>query len=72
MKPILTPAYGRDYTTKEEVLKDWNDGKDFKAHTPRGVTYTNRSDLAHLFPPDDYILRYNKNRRVTLVSTHLE
>lgn len=26
---ILVPAYGKDYKSKEEVLKAWNDGKDF-------------------------------------------
>ena len=26
---ILTPAYGRDYNSKEAVLADYNDGKDF-------------------------------------------
>jgi|AJXC01.1.fsa_nt_gi hypothetical protein len=26
---IVIPAYGRDYATAAEVLKDWNDGKDF-------------------------------------------
>lgn len=25
----LTPAYGRDYKNKKEVLKDWNGNKDF-------------------------------------------
>jgi hypothetical protein len=24
------PAYGRQYKTTEECLKDWNEGKDFK------------------------------------------
>lgn len=24
------PAYGRRYATSEDLLKDWNDGKDFK------------------------------------------
>lgn len=27
---VIVPAYGRDYKTREDVLKDWNDGKDFK------------------------------------------
>lgn len=26
----LVPAYGRDYINKDDALKDWNDGKDFK------------------------------------------
>ena len=25
----LTPAYGRDYKSKKDVLKDWEEGKDF-------------------------------------------
>lgn len=25
----LVPAYGRDYKSKKEVLKDWDDNKDF-------------------------------------------
>lgn len=25
-----TPAFGRDYRSKAEVLKDWNEGKDFR------------------------------------------
>ena len=29
MLPTLTPAYGRDYTSKTKVLQDFNDGKDF-------------------------------------------
>ena len=27
---ILRPAYGRSYKTQDEMLKDWNDGKDFR------------------------------------------
>lgn len=27
---ILQAAYGRTYHTKEEVIKDWEKGKDFK------------------------------------------
>lgn len=26
----VTPAYGRDYTNKAQVLTDWNAGKDFR------------------------------------------
>lgn len=28
-----TPAYGRDYKSKAEVLKDWNEGKDFLGYS---------------------------------------
>ena len=27
---LLVPAYGRKYKNKQEVLKDWYTGKDFK------------------------------------------
>lgn len=27
---ILTPAYGRTYSTEQELLADWNAGEDFK------------------------------------------
>jgi hypothetical protein len=33
MSGTLTPAYGRDYTSKKEALQDWNDGKDFILHS---------------------------------------
>lgn len=26
---VLTPAYGRDYKSKKEVLAAWDEGKDF-------------------------------------------
>lgn len=32
---VMWPAYGRAYRTKEEMLADWNAGKDFVA-APRG------------------------------------
>jgi hypothetical protein len=35
----LTPRYGRDYKSKAEVVKDWEDGKDFT--------------VANAFHPDD-------------------
>lgn len=32
MKLHAGPAYGRIYRTSADLLKDWNDGKDFKVH----------------------------------------
>ncbi len=37
---IVVPAYGRRYETADEVLVDWNDGKDFKV--PGGVYLSKR------------------------------
>lgn len=42
---VLTPAYGRDYKSKKEVLAAWNEGKDFIAHFPLGTTYVNKTDV---------------------------
>ena len=39
MALTLIGAYGRDYKTKKEVLKDWDDNKDFV--------------ISNLFHPDD-------------------
>jgi hypothetical protein len=39
---VITPAYGRQYATQEEALKDWNFGKDFKIY---GGPYLSNRDL---------------------------
>jgi hypothetical protein len=39
------PAYGRVYKTDAELLKDWNDGKDFRLH---GNQYINIQDVESL------------------------
>lgn len=44
MKAILvTPAYGRDYLNKQQVLAAWNDGKDFLCGGSDGC-YINNED----------------------------
>lgn len=40
----LTPAYGRDYKTKEQALASWNSGKDFRINCPEGSTYCSVRD----------------------------
>lgn len=53
----LVPAYGRDYLTPEEAQADFSNNKDFQ--TPSGP-YTNRSDLAKMFPDLERIrIRFN-------------
>jgi hypothetical protein len=37
----VKPAYGRQYWTQEEVLADWNSGKDFRIHEG---TYINKTE----------------------------
>lgn len=62
MNLILTPAYGRDYKSKAAVIKDWNEGKDFVAHSLFKTTYVNVNDC----PKEIDVLefRYNKNQKV--------
>lgn len=42
----LTPAYGRDYTRRADVVDDLNAGLDFYANTPVGHGYCSIRDLA--------------------------
>jgi hypothetical protein len=46
MSFTLTPAYGRDYTTRKEVEADLLAGKDFIACDPWTSAVTNIPDLA--------------------------
>ena len=57
---ILTPAYGRDYNSKDAVLKDYNDGKDFMMQ-PQGCYCSNRDFYGSVLPIK---FRYAKLRKV--------
>jgi hypothetical protein len=58
-----TPAYGRDYRNRADVLADWDADKDFRcALTGR---YFNKRDLA-AFEAQVW-LRYDKIRKVVRV-----
>ena len=57
---VVSPAYGRDYKNKKDVVQDWNDNKDFinDIRIPTGGgTYINKDDLQ---PGDNVELRYNR------------
>lgn len=60
----LTPAYGRDYKSKKEALKAFNDNKDFEVNDFlfRGGIYTNKADLIKL-GYRTVTLRYGKLRK---------
>lgn len=58
----VTPAYGRDYKNKAEVLKDWNDEKDFILQ-PRGC-YINRQQTKK---GEMISIRYAKQMKVMVV-----
>ena len=63
----LTPAYGRDYKKKADVLKDWNDNKDFKTSAGQ---YINREQFATMdeLPKSNITIRYNKLTEVLVTS----
>lgn len=60
----LTPAYGRDYKTKAEVVAAFNEGKDFEGGYNLGFRLVNKPQL-----PDGatVILRYKGNRMTASV-----
>ena len=41
----LMPAYGRNYNTDEDMLKDWEEGKDFQIY-PNGPYASIRDTIA--------------------------
>ena len=65
----LTPAYGRDYTTKKAVLADWNANKDFTI-----ANIFNRYDGKQINITDcksagikEVMIRYNQLMKIAVV-----
>lgn len=68
--PALTvaPAYGRDYLSKDDALKDWLEGKDFMIKTPGvGGRYINKAD-AETYEVSEIRIRYNKETKVVILN----
>lgn len=65
MSFVLTPAHGRDYNSKKELLADLNADKDFYTNSFTGGTYINSSQLKK--EVSDVQIRYGGNRKVTVV-----
>lgn len=64
----LTPAYGRDYKTKAEVVSAWNADKDFLLHMGLEVRPINRPDIGVFGECYDQItVRFAKQRKVTVL-----
>lgn len=60
----LTPAYGRDYKSKAEVIAAFEAGKDFEYYHPfAGGSYVSKADFA---PGARIALRYKRLRSVAL------
>ena len=66
MYVTLTPAYGRDYTSADKALADYDAGKDFILNTfDRRNTPINKSQcVASGFK---VVIRFNQNRRTVTV-----
>ena len=68
---VISPAYGRDYTTASQVMAAWHDGKDFMIQSLRyGGTYVSIRDAKALVA-DGYVaveLRYMKKTKLTVCS----
>lgn len=60
----LTPAYGRDYKTKAEVIAAWKADKDFEGDYQLGFKPVNRQDIPK---PCTVMLRYKRNTMVASV-----
>jgi hypothetical protein len=57
----VTPAYGRDYSSRAKALADWHAGKDFVvALTSQYISKRDASDLGL-----EVWIRYDKLRKLT-------
>jgi len=66
----LIPAYGRDYTSKREVLRDWNANRDFivaDLFSQWDGKPVNRADLERTNGPHQVQIRYKRLERITVV-----
>lgn len=62
----ITPAYGRDYKNKADLLKDWLDGKDFTLQHMASSTYINREG-AEQAGLTSFQARYKELRSVAIL-----
>ena len=60
----LTPAYGRDYKSKEEVLKDFDANKDFVINDPVSKWDGKPVNKEQLKSGDAVTFRFAKLKRV--------
>lgn len=65
----LTPAYGRNYQSKEQVLQAWNEGKDFIVADPfHGGKYINKADAEHYAKGEIITIRYSNNTKCVVLT----
>ena len=64
---VLTPAYGRDYSSKREALTDLNSNKDFYAHM---LTRLELINLEQIAIGSVFNVRYYRNERLMRVKVN--
>lgn len=62
MYHVLTPAYGRDYRSRAEVLKDWNADLDFVLQPAGQLINRAQVKAGHAVN-----IRYQGNRKVAVI-----
>jgi hypothetical protein len=65
----ISPAYGRDYTSKAKALADWDANKDFVIQDIRLSGYVSKSQVPDLIRDgiSKIMLRYNNMHMVVLL-----
>lgn len=65
LKGNLMPAYGRVYATKAALLKDWEDGKDFKFLNPSSPHHCKYCSIRDFGPGDTLQARFGRSFEFT-------
>lgn len=65
MYTTLTPAYGKVFTTKREVVDAWVGNMDFRLATTG--QYLNRTEAHKYLPGDLFEIRYGKNLECVVI-----
>jgi len=66
-KGVLTPAYGRDYKSADEVIKAYREGKDFVFHNPADQ-YDGMYCSCRDFPGQRVELRFDKKTDAVIIA----
>lgn len=64
----VTPAYGKDYKTADDVFAAWMRNKDFYIMTPGYPSYLNKEDAEIYGLPNDIVrIRYSNSTLLLVV-----
>ncbi len=72
MGVTVSPAYGRDYKSKDEAIKDFKDGKDFMCEAVEGMPVGRYCSIRD-FPYGTVVsIRYGKLRKQAIITINKE